>query len=100
MKIRILLSAFALLCPILASALESAEEDLGFVSLFDGKTFAGWEHTGNWVIEDGAFYRKTKGGSSNSDKHSPTRFSPCGELSSQRNNRQKWKNSARSTCQS
>ena len=37
--------------------------DDGFTSLFDGKTFAGWEHGGNWVIEDGAFYRKEKGGS-------------------------------------
>lgn len=35
----------------------------GFQPLFDGKTFAGWEHGGNWVIEDGAFYRKAKGGS-------------------------------------
>jgi len=35
----------------------------GFTSLFDGKTFAGWEHAGNWVIEDGAFYRQRRGGS-------------------------------------
>jgi len=63
MKIRILLFTFALFCPILASALEPDEERLGFVSLFDGKTFEGWEHTGNWVIEDGAFYRNAKGGS-------------------------------------
>ncbi len=34
-----------------------------FVELFDGKTFAGWEQDGNWIIEDGAFYRKEKGGS-------------------------------------
>ena len=34
-----------------------------FESLFDGKTFTGWEQSGNWVIEDGAFYRKAKGGS-------------------------------------
>lgn len=34
-----------------------------FESLFDGKTFNGWEQSGNWVIEDGAFYRKAKGGS-------------------------------------
>ena len=33
-----------------------------FEPLFDGKTFSGWEHKGNWVIEDGAFYRKAKGG--------------------------------------
>ncbi len=37
--------------------------DADFTSLFDGKTFAGWEHTGNWVIEDDVFYRKEKGGS-------------------------------------
>lgn len=44
----------------------SVAEDIpepGFTSLFDGKTFEGWEHGGNWVIEDGAFYRKEKGGS-------------------------------------
>jgi len=35
----------------------------GWVELFDGKSFTGWEHAGNWVIEDGAFYRKAKGGS-------------------------------------
>ena len=34
----------------------------GFETLFDGRTFTGWEHKGNWVIEDGAFYRKDKGG--------------------------------------
>lgn len=34
-----------------------------WTQLFDGATFDGWEHGGNWVIEDGAFYRKEKGGS-------------------------------------
>ncbi len=34
-----------------------------FVSLFDGKSFTGWKHSGNWIIEDGAFYRKASGGS-------------------------------------
>lgn len=34
-----------------------------FISLFDGKTFTGWEHGGNWTIEDGVFARKDKGGS-------------------------------------
>lgn len=33
-----------------------------FESLFDGRTFTGWEQKGNWVIEDGAFHRKDKGG--------------------------------------
>ncbi|MBU6178260.1 MAG: glycoside hydrolase [Verrucomicrobia bacterium] len=35
----------------------------GFSPLCDGRSFAGWEHAGNWVIEDGVFYRKSKGGS-------------------------------------
>lgn len=35
----------------------------GFESLFDGKSFAGWEQKGNWVIEDGAMYCKASGGS-------------------------------------
>jgi acetyl esterase/lipase len=35
----------------------------GFVPLSDGKSFNGWQHDGNWVIQDGAFYRKAKGGS-------------------------------------
>jgi hypothetical protein len=34
-----------------------------FTPIFDGKTFDGWEQSGNWVIEDGAFYRKSRGGS-------------------------------------
>lgn len=34
-----------------------------WTQLFDGNSFEGWEHGGNWVIEDGAFYRKEKGGS-------------------------------------
>jgi hypothetical protein len=33
-----------------------------FTSRFDGRTFAGWEQKGNWVIEDGAFFRQAKGG--------------------------------------
>lgn len=36
-----------------------AETEAGFVSLFDGKTFAGWkpatENSNTWKIEDGAF---------------------------------------------
>lgn len=40
-----------------------AESRQGFVELFDGKTFDGWEQGGNWRIEDGAFFRATDGGS-------------------------------------
>ena len=31
--------------------------------LFNGKDFSGWEHKGNWVIEDGVITRQGKGGS-------------------------------------
>ena len=44
-------------------AAEPMAPEPGFTSLFDGKSFAGWEHGGNWVIEDGAFHRKERGGS-------------------------------------
>ncbi|WP_230252032.1 3-keto-disaccharide hydrolase [Rhodopirellula halodulae] len=33
-----------------------------FVELFDGKSFDGWQHGGNWRIEQGAFYRASGGG--------------------------------------
>jgi hypothetical protein len=50
--------------PVVAanSSLSAEEQRLGFEALFDGKSFAGWEQKGNWVIADGAFYRKDKGG--------------------------------------
>ena len=41
----------------------AADAEHSFVSLFDGGSFSGWEHSGNWVIEDGAFYREEDGGS-------------------------------------
>ena len=40
----------------------ASDTESGFVNLFDGETFTGWEHGGNWVIEDGAFHRKEDGG--------------------------------------
>lgn len=61
MKITPLL--FAMAMPLFAGAVEPDEAALGFTPLFDGKSFEGWEQSGNWVIEDGAFYRKAKGGS-------------------------------------
>ncbi len=40
-----------------------AKDEPVFVALSDGKTFDGWEHAGNWVIdEEGAFYRQKRGG--------------------------------------
>lgn len=41
---------------------EGAGIEPGFTPLFDGTSFEGWEHGGNWVIEEGAFFRKSKGG--------------------------------------
>jgi len=39
------------------SAPESA-----FLSLCDGRGLAGWEHAGNWVVDEGAFHRVRGGG--------------------------------------
>lgn len=44
------------------NALSAEEKRQGFSLLFDGKTFNGWKHGGNWVIEDGALWCKGKGG--------------------------------------
>ncbi|MCG6156476.1 family 16 glycoside hydrolase [Rubinisphaera margarita] len=46
-----------------AHSLSDEEKKLGFAYLFDGKSFDGWRHEGNWKIEDGAFYRYRNGGS-------------------------------------
>lgn len=48
---------------ILISKPMGLERARGFTFLSDGKTFDGWEHKGNWVVDaDGAFYREEKGG--------------------------------------
>jgi hypothetical protein len=39
------------------------QPESAFSPIFDGKTFSGWEQSGNWSIADGAFYRKAAGGS-------------------------------------
>jgi len=44
------------------NTLSEAEQRLGFRLLFDGRSDAGWQHAGNWVVEDGALYRKQRGG--------------------------------------
>ncbi|WP_286766455.1 MULTISPECIES: 3-keto-disaccharide hydrolase [Rhodopirellula] len=45
------------------SSAEQSNAATDFVELFDGKSFDGWEHGGNWRIEDGAFFRAAGGGS-------------------------------------
>ena len=51
-----------LLCSLLAAATTlclAADDETGFVSLMDGKTFDGWkkatEHPDTWTVQDGAF---------------------------------------------
>jgi hypothetical protein len=40
----------------------TAQSSAQFETLFDGKSFTGWQQKGNWIIEDGAMYRKDSGG--------------------------------------
>jgi predicted neuraminidase len=44
------------------NTLSADEAELGFVSLFDGRSFDGWEQKGNWTIEESAFARTGSGG--------------------------------------
>ena len=45
------------------NTLTKAEKKQGFTSLFDGKSFKGWKHNGNWEVEDNVLTREGKGGS-------------------------------------
>jgi hypothetical protein len=45
------------------NGLTDEEVQRGFIPLFDGVSFDGWKHGGNWEIQDGAFARVRKGGS-------------------------------------
>lgn len=74
MKSLIALCAAAGLLIALAATLEAADQPAAvctrapeadaakFQSLFDGTSLEGWEHKGNWKIEDGAIARTGKGG--------------------------------------
>jgi hypothetical protein len=57
MNLKAAIAILTLASPLLAGALDPAEERLGFVALSDGKSFDGWKHGGNWEIQDGAFAR-------------------------------------------
>lgn len=50
------------ICGTFGSGASELTAEAGFTPLSDGKGFAGWKQSGNWVIEEGAFYRKEKGG--------------------------------------
>ncbi len=45
------------------NSLSHREHQAGFQLLFDGKSFDGWKHSGNWKIEDGVLTREGRGGS-------------------------------------
>ncbi len=45
------------------SALPSETREAGFTALFNGEDLEGWEHSGNWIVEDGVITRQGKGGS-------------------------------------
>ncbi len=65
MKSGLIATASAILLVVLSATAGALKPDrnepdetrLGFVSLFDGKSFAGWKQDGNWVIRDDAFVR-------------------------------------------
>ena len=44
------------------NSLTSEEENLGFELLFNGSDFEGWKNPGGWVIENGTFAFKERGG--------------------------------------
>lgn len=46
-----------------SNSLSANEETMGFELLFDGVSFEGWKHAGNWKIVDGVLTREGKGGS-------------------------------------
>jgi len=45
------------------NALTAEEQQAGFELLFNGRDLDGWEHKGNWKVEDGAIAREGRGGS-------------------------------------
>ena len=66
LPVSFLLSCAALFAPaVLAQTPPPPAEQkaVSFETLFNGKDFSGWEQKGNWVFEEGAIFRKDKGGS-------------------------------------
>jgi len=59
-SLRALAAAFLVLLPTLCRAepdqLSDDEKKLGFTLLFDGVHLDGWEHKGNWVVENGGAF--------------------------------------------
>ncbi|MCG6155772.1 3-keto-disaccharide hydrolase [Rubinisphaera margarita] len=68
MKFVIALSVLCLSLGSVAAAAEqneltAREKQQGFRLLFDGEDLEGWQHSGNWKVEDGVITRSGKGGS-------------------------------------
>ena len=64
------LIVFCINHPLFATQPESKQEtegtpktEAGFQPLFNGKDLTGWEHKGNWKVENGVITRQGKGGS-------------------------------------
>src|SRR5262245_40926648 len=57
-----LLSVFAARAADDVNALTVEEKKAGIELLFNGRDLAGWEHNGNWKVEDGTLARAGKGG--------------------------------------
>ncbi|MEO1992166.1 MAG: DUF1080 domain-containing protein [Pirellulales bacterium] len=47
---------------VISSIVTTHAQELVFKDLFDGMSFDGWEHGGNWTIEEKAFFRQHHGG--------------------------------------
>jgi len=56
------LSLSGLIASETTNQLSEKERAQGFRLLFDGKSFDGWAHKGNWVIEEGALTCPKRGG--------------------------------------
>jgi len=68
MKLVVLLSLLSLslgsfACAADQNELTPKEKEQGFRLLFDGEDLEGWQHSGNWKVEDGVITRSGKGGS-------------------------------------
>ena len=69
MQPRSLLPALALFCVVSnvhaqnSNTLTAEESQQGFVALFNGSDLSGWQHKGNWKVEDGVIAREGRGGS-------------------------------------
>ena len=55
--------ACSILVPVLFLSMVTLTSAGEFEVLFDGSSLEGWEHKGNWKIEDGVLAREGKGGS-------------------------------------